>query len=113
VQGRDSIGHLFRGHLSVTPEAIKSILERLQPAAPARKGQSGPPAGKSDTSPGAAPSPAPSAPGRPAAPKQPGPDLPKAVGDLLDKLVPGLGKQPPTVPKANPVTSLLDFLLKP
>jgi virulence factor Mce-like protein len=111
IQGRDSIGHLFRGHMNFGPEEVKSLLARLAPKTPSRRGAADrkAPAAPAATTP--SPSAAPKAPSRLPKPGVPEVKLPKPVNDVLDRLLqPGKTQDAPAPAEAG---ALLDFLLGP
>jgi len=110
IQGRDSVGHVFRGHLGFGAEAVQSLMRKLAPPAPKKRA-------KKDRRPA-----------KPALPKLPLPDRPpgtpttpkilekpqqavkdvvKAVTDLLSPNT----SQPPKPAGERGTTALLDYLL--
>jgi phospholipid/cholesterol/gamma-HCH transport system substrate-binding protein len=124
IQGRDSIGHLFRGHLSLDAEMVKSVLSQLPAFAPIVAGRryraaqqplAHPPTpAVAPAAPAATPAPtAASAP--PPAGAQPLQGLPKIVGGLLGTVLSGVAHRPPPSgqPSGTTLSKLLGFLLKP
>jgi virulence factor Mce-like protein len=111
VQTRDGAGHVFRGDFIFGPELLRHALNQL-----ANQGRRA--AGPRDRSKAPAPTaqrPAPAAATpTPAATPAPLPKLPGQLGPLLDQVTQGLGQlTKPQAGATDPVTPLLDFLLKP
>jgi phospholipid/cholesterol/gamma-HCH transport system substrate-binding protein len=111
IQFRDSLSHVFRAEVSVSPASLNYFVDRLKPPAEKRRASR-----KSGSRP--RPSTKPSAPSIPALPR---PRLPDAVGKLPDAVKKALGDvvkglSDATNPKdarPKPAEHLLDFLLHP